>query len=98
MVVFVLMNERALSVSFVEFRVAKVAASNLRHWAFETPAAIVIVDELSRKAVHLLDKRIFYSGWRQCKRRTSGVASPFPQMNELGFVRIFTLVIPTFFV
>lgn len=53
------MNERALSVSFVEFRVAKVAASNLRHWAFETPAAIVIVDELSRKAVHLLDKRIF---------------------------------------
>lgn len=55
------MNERALSVSFVEFRVAKVAASNLRHWAFETPAAIVIVDELSRKAVHLLDKRIFFT-------------------------------------
>jgi hypothetical protein len=29
------MNERALSLSFVEFRVAKVSASNLYDWGFD---------------------------------------------------------------
>jgi len=54
-----LANERAASVSFVEFKVAQASASNLYHWGFETPAAIAIVDELSRKAAYLLEKRVF---------------------------------------
>lgn len=58
---YTLANERAASVSFVEFKVAQASASNLYHWGFETPAAIAIVDELSRKAAYLLEKRVFFS-------------------------------------
>lgn len=55
---FALMIERAISVGFVEFKVAKISASNLYDWGFETPAAIVIVNELSKRAAHLLEKRV----------------------------------------
>ncbi len=77
MEVFVLMNERALSANFIEFKVAQASASNLCHWGFETPAAIVIVDELSRKAVHLLDKRVF-SQWLEAVQKAN-LWSRWPQ-------------------
>ncbi|KAK4045488.1 hypothetical protein OUZ56_033112 [Daphnia magna] len=52
------------------WRVAKVSASNLYDWGFETPAAIVIVDELSRKAAHLLEKRVS-SQWFEAVKKAN---------------------------
>ncbi len=70
MEVFALTNERALPVNFVEFKVAQASASNLYHWGFETPAAMMVAEELSRKTANLLKKRVS-SQWLEAVQKAN---------------------------